>query len=91
MALETLLTFKCLPRQKAGAHIPDGQRPHLSPPLHSPHRGRIWPAGLLGVTLTLDRLWNGPSQEAWLSNTGEWRPLICSPGLTVAPCYDTGC
>ena len=91
MALETPVTFKGLPCQNTGAHVPAGQRPHLSPPLCSPHSWQIWLAGLLGVTLILDPLWNGPSQEAWHHNTREWRPLSHSPGLTLAPRYHRGC
>ena len=48
-ALGALATFEGPPRQKAWAHAPARQRPHLGPPISSPHSRRIGPAGLLGA------------------------------------------
>ena len=69
-------------RQNAWAHTPAHQRPHLSPPLRSPHSWRIGPNRLLGDNPNPRSAPEGISQGVWLPNTGDWDPPSPSSGLT---------
>ena len=73
------------PEPKRLGPRPAPQRPHLGPPLHSLHIGRIRPAGLLGDNPNPRSTPEGPRPRGLAPQHGDWGPPSPSARLTVQP------
>ena len=76
MALHAMGDIRVCMRQNPWVHAPPAQRPHLGPPLCSPHNHRLGPPGLLGANPNPRSAPKGPfprglALQSWVLGTAK--------------------